>query len=417
MVIIKFRDTEVGRISKDWKVQRVADLFIVETGTTPSTKQSEYWENGTINWLTPSDLSKLNGKIEIKNSKRKITEKALKENNLTLMPVGSIIMSTRAPVGYVALIQEKATFNQGCKGLIIKDGKNISPKFYCYCLLSKKQELQNLSSGSTFKELSKDRLENFKLPLPPLPEQKKISEILATSDEAIQKIDEAIEKTEKLKKGLMHELLTKGIGHKEFKDTEIGRIPKEWAVVRLGDTCKQRNEIIQPKGQGHIKFIGLEHIESGKIKARSFATDLNIKSSKFKFYIGDVLYGKLRPYLDKSAITDFEGICSTDLIVITPDKNKSMADFLIYIIHSKKFMGHAISHTSGTNYPRTSWSAISKFKFGLPPLSEQQKISEILCTVDKKLELLRDKKEMFERIKKGLMNDLLTGKKRIKLEV
>jgi len=204
----EFKDTEIGRIPKEWEVVKINDLFFVVTGTTPSTRKKEYWENGTINWFTPTDLSKLNGKILIKHSERKITEKALKETNLTLMPKKSIIISTRAPVGYLAVLEEPGTINQGCKGLIPKNSNEISSEFYCYYLSNKKQILQNLSGGSTFKELSKDRLENLKVPLPKLEEQQKIAEILSTVDKKLELERQRKEKLERIKKGLMNLLLT-----------------------------------------------------------------------------------------------------------------------------------------------------------------------------------------------------------------
>jgi len=204
----EFKDTEIGRIPKEWEVKKVIDLFKVETGTTPSTKQKEYWDGGHINWITPADMSKLNGKIYIKDSERKITEKGLKETNLTLMSTGSIIISTRAPVGYVAIIEGNATFNQGCKGLIPKNTNEINPEFYTYYLLSKKTTLEHSSGGSTFKELSKNTLEKFKVPLPPLPEQQKIAEILSTVDKRLELLREKKERLRRVKKGLMNDLLT-----------------------------------------------------------------------------------------------------------------------------------------------------------------------------------------------------------------
>jgi hypothetical protein len=209
---------EYPKTQCNWDYVRLDSLFDVETGTTPSTKKIEYWRNGTINWFTPTDLSKLTNEIYIRESNRKITKEALKDTRLSLMPENSIIISTRAPVGYVAILAKKATFNQGCKGFVPKDFDSITPEFYCYFLQDRKYNLEMLSGGSTFKELSKQQIENFEVPLPPLPEQHKIAEILSTVDEAIEKVDEAIEKTERLKNGLMQELLTKGIGHKEFKD-------------------------------------------------------------------------------------------------------------------------------------------------------------------------------------------------------
>ena len=204
----EFKDTEIGRIPKEWEVVRICNLFNVETGTTPSTKEKEYWENGRINWFTPIDLSKLGGKIFLGNSERKITDRALKEPNLTIMPKGSILISTRAPVGYVALLKEEGTFNQGCKGLIPKKNAEIHTTFYCYYLSSIKQKLQNLSGGSTFRELSKVSLENLKIPLPPFPEQRRIAGILSTVDQKLDLLKKRKEKLARIKKGLMNDLLT-----------------------------------------------------------------------------------------------------------------------------------------------------------------------------------------------------------------
>jgi type I restriction enzyme S subunit len=189
---------------------------------------------------------------------------------------------------------------------------------------------------------------------------------------------------------------------------EIGRIPKEWEVARLGDISNQRNEIVQPDQKGNDKFVGLEHLEKGETNIKAYGLASGVISSKFRFFPRDILYGKLRPYLDKAVIADFAGICSTDLVVIDQDKKKVYPNFLIYIIHSQNFISHAISTTSGTNHPRTSWKAIAKFRFGLPPLPEQKKVAEILSTVDQAIEKVDKAIEKTQRLKKGLMQELLT---------
>lgn len=204
----EFKDTRIGKIPKAWKVRKVRDSFDVKTGTTPSTKQRKYWESGTVNWMTPTDLSKLDDQMHIGKSERKITGVAMKETNLTLMPKGAIIISTRAPVGYVAVLEEAATFNQGCKGLILKRPEETFSEFYCYYLLSKKYVLENLSGGSTFKELSKKRLESFNIPFLPYSEQKKIVEILSAVDHKLGLDKMRKRKLKHIKKGLMNDLLT-----------------------------------------------------------------------------------------------------------------------------------------------------------------------------------------------------------------
>lgn len=409
---LDFKQTEIGKIPKEWEVARLGDESITEIRGNKGINKFERIAFIPMEFISDSGMF---AKYEMRLLKEVKSFTYCERGDLLLAKITPSlengkqgIVPNDIPNGFALATTE--VFPISCKG--------VGRLFLFYILKFPKFRNKIISSmiGTTGRQrASKESVEKLLIPLPPLPEQKKIAGILSTADEAIQKVDEAIAKTERLKKGLMQELLTKGIGHKEFKETEIGRMPKKWEVARMGDICYQRNEIIQPTREGVVKFVGLEHIESGKTSITSFVTDSNVKSSKFKFHKGDILYGKLRPYLDKAVITDFEGICSTDLLVLNPEETESCSGFLIYTLHSDRFINHAISTTSGTNHPRTSWKAIAKLKLPLPPLPEQEKISEILSTVDKRLELLREKKELLERIKQGLMNDLLTGKKRVRL--
>lgn len=413
---------KISFIPKDWKTHKVVDLFVVETGTTPSTKRKDYWENGVINWITPSDLSRLDDKIKIGNSERKISEKALKDCNLALMPISSIIISTRAPVGYVAVLQENSTFNQGCKGLILRPGKEANTMFFCYYLLSKKQELQNLSGGSTFKELSKDLLESFKILFPPLNEQKKIAEILSTVDQAIEKVGEAIEKTQRLNKGLMQELLTKGIGHKEFKETEIGRIPKDWATQKVKDlfsvetgttpSTKQREywdkgkiNWITPSDLSKLNGIGIKSSERKITEKALKENNLNLlpKNSILISTRAPVGYVTI---LEEEAT--FNQGCKG---LIKKETQKIFSKFFCYYLlnNSQKLQ----NLSSGSTFKELSKDRLENLYLPLPSLSEQKRIAEILGSVDRRLEALRNKKEKLDKVKKGLMEDLLTAKVRV----
>jgi type I restriction enzyme S subunit len=412
---------KISFIPKDWKTYRVVDLFAVETGTTPSTKQKDYWENGAINWVTPSDMSRLDNRIKIGNSERKISEKALKDCNLTLMPVGSIIISTRAPVGYVAVLQENSTFNQGCKGLILRPGNEADTVFYYYYLLSRRQELQNLSGGSTFKELSKDRLESFKILFPPLSEQKRIAEVLSTVDQAIEKVGKAIEKTKRLQKGLMQELLTKDIGHKEFKDTEIRMIPKNWGVRKIeeisldfvsGGTPSTSNK---KYWNGDIPWMTSAFITEREIKAgQRYITKEGLKNSATNIVPKDNLVVATIVGIGKAAINRIDLAISQDLTGVIIDKKQAYPDFLYWALTNSETKLKSLAQ--GSTIKGILREGLGKIKLPLPPLPEQQKIAEILASVDKRLELLREKKESLQRTKKGLMNDLLTGKRRVRLD-
>lgn len=132
----------------------------------------------------------------------------MKESTLNLLARDSIIISTRAPVGYVGINDAEVTFNQGCKGLVSRDKKKSSVYFYGYYLKSKKEFLNSISGGSTFKELSKEALEKLKVPLPLMAEQKRIAEILSTADDKLKVLRTKKYKLQKLKRGLMNDLLT-----------------------------------------------------------------------------------------------------------------------------------------------------------------------------------------------------------------
>jgi len=417
----EFQESPIGKIPEDWKARTIEDLFVVETGTTPSTKEETYWEGGTVSWITPTDLSRLNGKAHIATSGRKITGKALKEISLALIPKGSLIVSTRAPVGYVAVLEEDTTFNQGCKGLVPKNPKGIVSEFYCYYLSSKKQTLQNLSSGSTFRELSKDRLEKFVVPCFPFEEQQAIVGVLGAVDLAIQKTDDVVAKTERLKKGLMQKLLTEGIGHTEYKDTEIGKIPKEWQVTTLSNVAEIRGN----KGISSfekIAFIPMELVPDSEVFAKYEIRERgNVKSYTY-CEAGDLLLAKITPSLENgkqgivpSNIPNRVALATTEVFPLMSKGINVL--FLFYILKFSKFRNKIISSMIGTTgRQRASKEGVERLKIPLPFQGEQQRIAEICLAADKKLELEKRGKNRLERIKQGLMDLLLSGKVRVRMD-
>jgi type I restriction enzyme S subunit len=416
-------DPEIGKLPKDWRIKEIGELFNVETGTTPSTKKLDYW-NGDINWFTPLDLSKLNGKILIGESERKITPKALKECNLTLMPRGSIILSTRAPVGYVAVLEQKGTFNQGCKGLIPKNEEKVHSLFYAYYLLFQKQKLEHLSGGSTFKELSKTMLESFKLPLPTFFEQERISEALFSVDLAVQKVDEAIARAERLKKGLMQQLLTKGIGHKEFKETPIGKIPKTWNVTKLGDVAEFKNGINfskERKGNNGILTVDVLNMYGNSIYI-DFTNLYRVKISVEDEYLlnkGDILF--VRSSLKREGAgwaSLFNGwnepVTFCGFIIRARLNNANiLPEFLTYFLRSDFARKELVAGSGQVAITNITQGTLKRLKIPLPSLSEQRKIIDILSSAEDILRFKKQKKEKLVRMKWRLMDLLLTGKVRV----
>lgn len=185
-------------------------------------------------------------------------------------------------------------------------------------------------------------------------------------------------------------------------------LPEGWQMVRLGDVIQPRRNLTQPSADGKSRYVGLEHIDSGNVRLSRWGIESEVKSSKSKFFAGDVLYGKLRPYLDKVALAEWEGMCATDILVFVTDKRRAIPEFVAYLLHTRAFLSHAISTTSGTNHPRTSWQALQMFTFPLPPLPEQRAIARVLSTLQRAIETQDKLIAAARALKRALMRHLFT---------
>lgn len=211
----KLKKTEIGEIPENWKVVKLGEenLFEIKLGGTPKTTFQDYW-GGDIPWITPNDLSKLTTPY-IFETERTITKKGL-EAGSNLLSKDSIIISTRAPIGYVAILGRDMAFNQGCKGIGIKNHEKVFSPFLYYFLLTRTKQLHELGSGSTFRELSTNDLKSFLIPLPNMEEQQEIVEILQTIDQKIE--------IERKKKELYEELFKTMLNKIMNQEIDVGKI-------------------------------------------------------------------------------------------------------------------------------------------------------------------------------------------------
>lgn len=150
--------------------------------------------------------------------------------------------------------------------------------------------------------------------------------------------------------------------------------------MRLSELCDFISDQCDPAQSEANVYIGLEHIEPGAFELTRHGASTDVRSSKNRFQKGDLLYGKLRPYLDKAVLADGEGICSTDVLVLRP-KPDVCGPYILGLIHSPQFLTHAISTTHGVNHPRTSWAALSNFEWDVPEKATQKKIAAVLWKV------------------------------------
>lgn len=289
--------------------------------------------------------------------------------------------------------------------------KCLSNEFLAYFINF--EDISSYISGSTREKLNQKLLRNIEIPLPPLPEQQRIAEILETVDNCIEKTQQLIEKYKRIKQGLMEELLTKGIDENgnirsekthRFKDSPLGRIPEEWEVVRLG-------EVFNIQAAGDISKLNYSEFKDDKYKYPIFSNSLDNKglygySDSYKYpencitITGRGTLGIAVPRFDK-----FNAIIR--IIILIPKIYLDIIFVTEYINKKVKFV------IESAGVPQLTAPKVYNYEIPLPPFPEQQRIAEILFQIDAVIEKEEKYKEKLERLKRGLMEDLLSVKIRV----
>lgn len=413
MVREGYKMTALGEIPEGWEVRKLGDIANIVMGQSPSS--SSYNKDGL-------GLPFFQGKTEFGNIYPSISKWC--SNPIKISKPNDVLVCVRAPVGDVNINIVKSCIGRGLAA--IQSYKEAHYRFIYYLLKKKKQLLENLGQGSTFTAINRNDLKNLKLPFPPLPEQQKIADILSTVDKQIEQTDQLIEKTKELKKGLMQRLLTKGIGHTKFKKTEVGEIPVGWEVRKLGDLCHKKpsygaNESAIEYDEELPRYVRITDIrEDGKLiqnDKKSFPLPIEL-SSDYILKKGDIVFARTGATVGKTYMyREEDGICvyAGYLIKFIPTPNRLTVEYLFYFTHSEIYYRWVKSNLREGVQPNINSKEYSILKIPLPPLPEQQKIADILSSVDEQIEQYETKKEKLQHLKKGLMQQLLTGKIRVKV--
>jgi len=278
--------------------------------------------------------------------------------------------------------------------------------------------------GSTRKKLNQEQMREIRIPLPPFEEQRGIVGVLGVVDSVIAKTGEVIAKTERLKKGLMQTLLTRGIGHKEYKQTPIGTIPKEWEIIRLKDKAWVKEGVYGKRGEKGVIQLKADSIsDSGRINANAYALiSVDRQIDDYLLEPGDIILSNRNSAALVGKCAIFRGefkqcVFSNLLTRIRLNSKDVLPEWLLYILMKIKDDGllRAFS-TRAVNQVLLKKELVENLKVPLPSISEQQEIVNILSAIDDKLELEKEEKAKLERIKQGLMDLLLTGKIRVKVD-
>ncbi len=246
--------------------------------------------------------------------------------------------------------------------------------------------------------------------LPPLPEQRKIAEILSTWDAAIGAQERLIANARAQKKALMQTLLPTN-AHPPKK--RLPGFSGAWVHQPFGTFAESEKRRVAPKTlKAPKKCVELEHIEAETGALLGFCDAREQASLKSVFEPGYILYGKLRPYLRKFYQPDFSGVCSTEIWSIKANLKSCLPDFLYYLIQSPAFE-EAVDVSSGSKMPRADWGIVKGTTFQLPNLNEQRAICDVLDTAESELSYSGRHLALLRQEKSALMQQLLTGKRRV----
>ena len=355
-----------------WKIRSLGEVCEIYNGGTPSTNIPEYWDGG-IQWITPKDMGKSKD-MYVSHCERTISQEGVEHSSTKVLPERSVIVSSRAPIGYVAINEVPMATNQGCKGFVL--GKEIYPEFLYYFLLSSTDLLNKLGTGATFKEVSGKKLAGIELPFPSLPEQQRIVDIL---DREFAKIDALVANAEKslqAAKDLFQATLKKELEPKEgWKTQMIGQI----CILKSGNS----NANNSPSGSLPFVKVGDMNIEGNEVFITCSSRYVDYESNKKGvFPVGSVIFPKRGGAIltNKKRLTATEICCDLNIMGVFPKYDILTPEYLFAFFQGVDMA----SIYDGAAIPQINNGDISPLRISFPNVQTQK------CIVSR-LEDLNDK--------------------------
>jgi type I restriction enzyme S subunit len=390
------RNIEEGDIPNGWNYDLLDRLTGRCSGHTPSKSYPEYW-NGGIKWISLSDSFRLD-KGYVRETAKEISEDGIKNSSAQVHPAGTVVLSRDAGIGKSGVMAEPMAVSQHFIAWIC-DNKSKMDSWYLYNWLQfNKSEFERQAVGSTIKTIGLPFFKKLKIAAPPYPEQNKIALILSTWDKAVSTTERLIDNSKQQKKALMQKLLT---GKKRLLDDSRERFEGEWEEVKLGD----------------ISYIttGSSNREDSSLDGEYtfFDRSEDIRGSSRYLFDGAavIVAGEGQDFVPKHFIGKFDLHQRTYAIM---DFKDAHSKFIYYNIGY--FRHYFLAQAVGSTVKSLRLPMFQKMPIKLPPIEEQQKIASVLTNADKEIELHQQQLADLKQEKKALMQQLLSGKRRVKLD-
>ncbi|TPH95575.1 restriction endonuclease subunit S, partial [Helicobacter pylori] len=362
-------------LPSNWQRVRLGDVAEIIGGGTPSTQITSFW-NGSINWFTPTEIGITK---YVYKSQRTITPLGLKKSSAKLLPIGTILLTSRASIGDCAILKVAATTNQGFQSLIPLE--KINNEFLYYLILTLKNKLLELASGSTFLEVSPNKIKNLLIPLPPLNEQIAIANILSDVDRYLYSLDALILKKESVKKALSFELLSQRKRLKGFNQA--------WQKVRLGTYKYRRGSFPQPYGNPQwysdngMPFVQVYDVgENFKLTQKTKQKISKIAQPMSVFVPKNSVIITLQGTIGRVALTQYDCYCDRTILIFDNNTLNDVNKYFFVLSLFTKFEEEK-RKADGSIIKTITKQTLKDFEIPLPSLNEQIAIANILSALDK----------------------------------
>ena len=397
-----YKDSPLGIIPEEWEVRRLGDIADITSGTTPLRANSKYYNDGIIPWVKTTDLN--NGTLY--ETEEKVSKEAVEKTSLKILPKGTVLVAMYGgfrQIGRTALLGIEATINQALSALMCKS--SVESSFVLAWLNCQVNYWKRLAASSRKDpNITGNEVANFPILIPPLEEQERICSVLQLWDSSIEKQSELIEKLKLRKRALMQQLLT---GKKRLPG-----FSGEWKEVKLGDVFDERNET----NRDDLPLLSITGEKGVIYQSDSDKRDIsNDDKTKYKRICpNDIGYNTMRMWQGRSALSELEGIVSPAYTIVTPRENVNVK-FMAILIQQPRVVYDFWTHSQGlvSDTLNCKYPDFCQVKVRIPTKQEQTAIASVLVQADKETELANEKLASLQSQKRGLMQQLLTGKKRI----
>jgi type I restriction enzyme, S subunit len=363
-------------VPSDWKTYKLSEIAQIIGGGTPSTTIEEYW-NGEIGWLTPRDLTGYTNKF-ISNGERNITEIGLKNSSARLMPIGAVLMTSRAPIGYIAIASKELCTNQGFKSFVV-DEKKINKEFLYYSLKDNIDKIKSLGTGSTFAEVSGSILKDFEISIPNLPTQTQIVQILSSLDDKIELNLQMNQTLETMAQALFKEWFV-NFNFPNFDGELENDLPKGWKKCQVKDICEANASTLNSKDViNEVHYIEISEVDRGIIKNISiYKRGEEPSRAKRKLKHGDTVLSTVRPNRGSYFLSIFPNenlIASTGFAVFSP-VTVPFSYLYIFLTNDDQLEFYG-KMADGAAYPAINQSVIMNMEVILPAKELLEKYHDV----------------------------------------